>query len=430
MTLAAAPRSTAAAAALDTDAEYFTTEAHYLSLASLIAAALRGGASLVIVTGDLLTKPSALSHALRKIVDSRYTIIGIPCGHDLTAQELFRAEQVVTTLPTGGAVTPTPDAPDPPSPLFLFDDVDRLSDRQLEEVRAAIQQQTHPRPVGVLLASQAFLARLDGSSSLRALNNAVGARLRSDEISEDEGIDYLRHRLEMRRNRDEPRRGPASYRGLVVLGALLSIAIVGWFALQYANIATDPSARSAAGLFRPGIPPVTATPPSLPMPDVSASAPPAAEPDPTASRLSREVPASTASQPRMSSIPSGTSEAPAPGISAPWAKDSAAAPMSRSAGPQLSPAEVIALVARGDAYLSAGDIASARLYYERAADAGDGGAALRLGATFDPAFLKRAGVRGAPGDPVRALSWYHRAYELGETAAADQLKNFDHSSPR
>jgi TPR repeat protein len=99
--------------------------------------------------------------------------------------------------------------------------------------------------------------------------------------------------------------------------------------------------------------------------------------------------------------------------------------------PQSAPVErarsqdFATLVARGDAFLSAGDIASARLFYERAADAGDGPAALRLGATFDPGFLSRAGVRGAPGDPTRAASWYRRALDLGEAAAAERLKNLD-----
>ena len=79
------------------------------------------------------------------------------------------------------------------------------------------------------------------------------------------------------------------------------------------------------------------------------------------------------------------------------------------------------LVARGDGFLSAGDIASARPFYERAADAGDGPAALRLGATFDPAFLGRVGVRGIPGDPDQASSWYRRARELGG-AAGERLK--------
>jgi len=82
-------------------------------------------------------------------------------------------------------------------------------------------------------------------------------------------------------------------------------------------------------------------------------------------------------------------------------------------------------VTRGDRFLSAGDIVSARLFYERAADAGDGSAALRLGATFDPGFLGRAGVRGTIGDPAQASSWYHRARDLGNAAAGDRLKTLE-----
>jgi TPR repeat protein len=65
------------------------------------------------------------------------------------------------------------------------------------------------------------------------------------------------------------------------------------------------------------------------------------------------------------------------------------------------------------------------LFYERAADAGDSAAALRLGATFDPNFLGRAGVRGDPGDPARAESWYRRARDLGDAAAAERLNNLN-----
>jgi hypothetical protein len=44
---------------------------------------------------------------------------------------------------------------------------------------------------------------------------------------------------------------------------------------------------------------------------------------------------------------------------------------------------------------SAGDIASARLFYQHAADAGNGSAALRLGASYDPGFLSRADTTNA-----------------------------------
>jgi TPR repeat protein len=94
-------------------------------------------------------------------------------------------------------------------------------------------------------------------------------------------------------------------------------------------------------------------------------------------------------------------------------------------GQNPSPAEIAALVNRGDIFLKAGDIASARSFYERAADSGDGAAALRLGATYDPEFLGRAGMRGNPGDPAQAASWYQRARDLGDAAAAARLKTLD-----
>ena len=83
------------------------------------------------------------------------------------------------------------------------------------------------------------------------------------------------------------------------------------------------------------------------------------------------------------------------------------------------------LVERGDAFFSARDISSARLYYERAAEAGDGQAALRLGASFDPEILERAGARGVAGDPALALSWYRRARALGKPEAERRIKSLE-----
>jgi hypothetical protein len=80
---------------------------------------------------------------------------------------------------------------------------------------------------------------------------------------------------------------------------------------------------------------------------------------------------------------------------------------------RMTAAKVAKLLARGDSFVLMGDIASARAFYQRAADAGDRQAALRVGATFDPAFLSRAGLRRTLGDPVQARSWYRRGLDLG-----------------
>ena len=73
---------------------------------------------------------------------------------------------------------------------------------------------------------------------------------------------------------------------------------------------------------------------------------------------------------------------------------------------------------QGDRLFVTGNLASARLFYEHAANAGSGQAALRLGETYDPAFLKRIQwLRSVQGDAEAAMSWYRRARELGVSDA-------------
>ena len=84
--------------------------------------------------------------------------------------------------------------------------------------------------------------------------------------------------------------------------------------------------------------------------------------------------------------------------------------------PRLNAAEVAGLVKRGDNFLAAGDITSARLFYERAIEAGDGLAAVRMGITFDPVFLEQVGIRPTVGNQREALAWYQFAHDLGQSA--------------
>jgi hypothetical protein len=100
-------------------------------------------------------------------------------------------------------------------------------------------------------------------------------------------------------------------------------------------------------------------------------------------------------------------------------------PRASSSEPSVSRQDTDALVLRGDASLSARDITSARLFYERAIEMGDGHAAVGMGATFDPAFLERAGIRGTNGDQQKALFWYRYARGLGDVEADRLLKNFE-----
>ena len=80
-----------------------------------------------------------------------------------------------------------------------------------------------------------------------------------------------------------------------------------------------------------------------------------------------------------------------------------------------------ALMARGDASFAQGDVIAARRFYELAADAGDAQAALRLGQTYDPAFLAQIRLKVVRPDASAAAYWYQKADNLGAPEAAPML---------
>jgi hypothetical protein len=93
--------------------------------------------------------------------------------------------------------------------------------------------------------------------------------------------------------------------------------------------------------------------------------------------------------------------------------------------PRAASSDLSGLLKRGDSLLAAGDIASARLFYESAALAGDAQAALKLGETYDTLFLMRINSIGVRGDVTIAARWYRRAAELGASEAALLLKSVE-----
>jgi len=355
---------------------YFATEAHYLSLAGRLAAALQDG-GLVLVTGDPSANPQLLSEALRKVARARRMVIDISCSSELEIEQLSRAC-------CAGPAEPAP-------ALFVFDEVDRLSDQQVAQTCKAFAQRAGESAAAVLLSRGCFSDRLE-APLLQPVKEALAARFRLDEIGEDESIDFLRHQLQTRYRDDEKRGVPSViFPALAVLGVVATLGVCALLVVRHIDTPHPTTATVAA----------TSPPPAAQPPAAAPAMPATTEPAPT------------------------TDAAPAQPI-APAA--SPRAPQSPAVTP-LSSTETTVLVSRGDDFLKAGDIASARLYYERAADAGNGSAALRLGATFDPGFLASAGVRGTLGDPARAASWYTRARDLGEAAAAQRLKSLDHTTP-
>jgi hypothetical protein len=71
------------------------------------------------------------------------------------------------------------------------------------------------------------------------------------------------------------------------------------------------------------------------------------------------------------------------------------------------------MVAQGTQYLEQGNIAIARQFFRRAANAGLAEGATRMATTYDPDELARMGVQGVVADRAEAAKWYERARELG-----------------
>jgi hypothetical protein len=93
----------------------------------------------------------------------------------------------------------------------------------------------------------------------------------------------------------------------------------------------------------------------------------------------------------------------------------------RAATRTLDPAEVDVLVKQGQQFVAAGDFVTARLVFQRAAEAGNAAAALALGASYDPVVLSRLGVRGVDADVGKARTWYQKAKEYGAPDADRRL---------
>ena len=324
------------------------------------------------------------------------------------------------------------------------------------EVRRARAENEKLRKTVMQLAVEINDLREQGARRLahRILDGVkqAGQALRALAIAFD-GIALVRRQLAARLRDSERRTRRVVVHGLAAAGIALAIGIVAFLSLQHVAKLGGPSVQSGTmASSRQEAPEATARSNGLPaeaeqrgsvsdQPSNAAMATPESIAKPTPSDAGRapveNMSTLSPTLPSAIAVPDQTAEGPEAQSNlaspAPEEKQAATSTTSPATSPtatrspsnQQRPAEIAALVTRGDAFLSAGDIVSARLFYERAADGGDGGAALRLGATFDPGFLSRTGIRGAPTDPAQASSWYRRALDLGNGAAQKALRDLE-----
>ncbi len=128
--------------------------------------------------------------------------------------------------------------------------------------------------------------------------------------------------------------------------------------------------------------------------------------------------------PRLRAVPPTAPRPPAAlATSAQSATPAPAKPIAKTEpAPVVTRPEMAELMARGNQMLATGDIAAARLFFERAAEAGNAAAATAVGKTYDPLFLADAHARGLRGDPVAAARWYRQASAGGDGEADGLMK--------
>ena len=178
-------------------------------------------------------------------------------------------------------------------------------------------------------------------------------------------------------------------------------------------------------------PPITTIPRRAPGAQAPTQQPPAAQapapqppaPQPPAQRVERTPPVQTVER----TPPPAQRVERAPPPPAQSVERAAPPPQVAERAPQpvptrtLDPSEVDVLVKQGQQFVAAGDFVTARLVFQRAAEAGNAAAALALGASYDPVVLSRLGVRGVDADVGKARAWYQKAKEFGAPDADRRL---------
>jgi len=384
--------------------DYIASAAHYECVARRILVALRGSnRPFVLVTGDPPPDPEGVLEALGKVAGPGHAATIIPCRPELRREDLDRATPPRPPRTAVAGAETDQGSSAHASPIFIFDDFDQLSDKQIKNI---VENHDQNQQAAILLAPADFLDRLE-RLALRFLNDRIAAQFRFQGIGDDEAIAFLHNQLLSQADRRVEARG--FYRGILAglaVGGAALVAAVAFFILH--PISEGVHELSAIGKGR----------------DISIGE--------TALMIQPiEGLKTTGASARVASgleVSSENKAALSPS-SAPSAKEADAPILSdRSVegppGPRLSGVEVSMLLGRGDALLGTGDTTSARLFYERAADGGSGLAALRLGATFDPALPRRTGM-GTAADPAQALFWYRRARDLSITEAETRINRIE-----
>ncbi len=181
-------------------------------------------------------------------------------------------------------------------------------------------------------------------------------------------------------------------------------------AIAEQSAAPPPSNQPVAQKAAQKDPARVANPITLAKADARDVSPPAAAPSREA--IATAYQSALQSRPAIAPPPTAAVAAPTP------APEPAPAPVPVK---KLDADTLAMLMSRAKSMIAVGDIASARLLLERAAEAQDAGAAFLLAQTYDPAVLGTRDIRTITPDPTMARDWYQKAARLGSAEAQARL---------
>jgi hypothetical protein len=218
---------------------------------------------------------------------------------------------------------------------------------------------------------------------------------------------------------------------LSVFAACAVAAPTAYFARNYYGPANQPLTAtrgpeaSAIDTQIAALPPMPATEPKVtpPLPAVQVTKQsPAQPPQEPANRYRLQSVEPAAPAPRETgSVATAWENPPASAAYSPAPSPAPSASPAHRPVPTIDRDDIAMLLKQGEQFVSVGDVAAARVLFERAAEAGDGTAALALGATYDPGVLAKLGVRGIAPDAEKAHHWYQKAREFGSPEAPTWL---------
>jgi hypothetical protein len=259
-----------------------------------------------------------------------------------------------------------------------------MSDRDLERLEAILRRLQHREsatrsPRATHLAPVPGLAPVDASG--RRQSERFGDGFRSPRSLEPERL---------------PRRNIGAPVGIVVASILVAIiayyfAVGGW----------APPSEPAPG------------------PQTASSDPPVVAPlqhDDRATSAQSEISSQRTKSSQPARSPGGETVAMLQ-----LAEPGAQVPPANKATRVLDPEEIKLFMKQGEQFIAAGDVVTARIVVQRAAEAGDADAAVALGGTYDPIVLANLGVAGLGANVEKARVWYQKAESLGSSEATRRL---------